>query len=66
MIRRRGIAVLLLCCALLCPGSLHAAPVLDLTTVRLLSLLANVTNATAHRYRATDDDGRTLDCLKII
>ncbi len=66
MIRRRGIAVLLLCCALICPESLRAAPAPDAATARLTSLLANVTNATAHRYRATDDDGRTLDCLKII
>ena len=66
MIRRRGIAVLLLCCALICPESLRAAPAPDAATARLISLLANVTNAPAHRYRATDDHGRTLDCLKII
>jgi hypothetical protein len=64
MSRWRGIAVPLLCCALVCPGPLLAAPAP--TSARLISLLANVTNATAHRYRATDDDGRTLDCLKII
>lgn len=46
-------------------ASLHAAPRLAPTTTRLISLLTNVTNATAYRYRATDDAGRTLDCLKI-
>lgn len=42
-----------------------AAPRIDPVTTRLVSLLANVTNATTYRYRATDDAGRTLDCLKI-
>ena len=66
MIRRRCVALLRLGFALCLTGSLHAAPAPDATTARLISLLTNVTNATAHRYRATDDQGRTLDCLKII
>lgn len=47
-------------------GSANTPPAPDSTTARLISLLTNVTNATAHRYRATDDHGRTLDCLKIV
>ncbi|MBK7997915.1 MAG: hypothetical protein IPK15_04080 [Verrucomicrobia bacterium] len=45
---------------------MQAAPRLDPVTTNLVSLLANVPNATTHRYRATDDHGRTLDCLKIL
>ena len=66
MIGRRCVALLRLGFVLCLTGSLDAAPSPDATTARLSSLLANVTNATAHRYRATDDHGRTLDCLKIV
>lgn len=58
--------LLLLCLALFVAGPLGGAPKIDPVTTRLVALLTNVPNATAHRYRATDEHGRTLDCLKII
>lgn len=66
MIAHRCVTLSILYLALFLANTLHAALKLDPATARLISLLANVTNATAHRYRATDDHGRTLDCLKII
>jgi len=63
---RRGVVEFLVCITLFFANSLHAAPSPDSAPARLTSLLANVPNATTHRYRATDDQGRTLDCLKII
>jgi len=63
---RRCVTLSLLSFALFAASAVQAAPRLDPVTTNLVSLLANVPNATTHRYRATDDHGRTLDCLKIL
>lgn len=63
---RRWVTCGILCLALFVEVTLQGAPKIDATTARLIALLTNVPNATAYRYRATDDHGRSLDCLKII
>ena len=52
---------------LLLPKALAAAepPSPAQSIDQLAALLSDVTKATAHRYAARDDRGRTLDCLKI-
>ena len=63
---RRWVTIGVFCLALFVAVALQGAPKIDPVTTRLVALLTNVPNATAHRYRAMDDQGRTLDCLKII
>lgn len=63
---RRWVTFGVLCLAQFVAVALQGASKIDATTTHLIGLLTNVPNAAAHRYRATDDFGRTLDCLKII
>ena len=67
---RPGCVRLVLCAALVAAGcSTNARPVATASvdpSDELRSLIVDVTAATAHRYRISDDRGRSMDTLKVI